>query len=165
MNKKYENNSIGQVNPEVVETETFTDDGVLHTYPSFSEIVSNPKYNFHLLCSEQEKFFLSVINSKWEFVVRGVHRMCSEMYGLGFYESYCFQQTDDPYDYDTSVNIKGTGLVYDSSGKTYEVDYDTFLKLTLVLYLGLMGIPLSDEQYESYIKFRNSSSTVYRILD
>ena len=165
MNKKNKNNSIGQVSPELVETETVTDDGVLQTYPSFSEIVSNPKYNFHLLCSEQEKMMMNVINSKWEFVVRGVHKMCNEMYGLGFYESYCFQPTGDPYDFDTSVNIEGTGLVYDSRGKTYEVDYDTFLKLTLVLYLGLMGIPLSDEQNESYVKFRNSSETVYRILD
>ena len=153
------------VNTEVVETQTVVDDGVLQTYPSFSEIVSNPKYNFHLLISQQEKFFMSVIPSKWEFVVRGVHRMCEEMYGLGFYESYCFQPTSDPYDYDSSVNIEGVGYVYDSRGNTHKVDYNTFLKLTLVMYLSFMGIPLTDEQYESYLKFRNSSDTVYRILD
>ena len=155
----------GGESPEIPETETINDDGVLQTYPSFSEIVSNPKYKFHLLCSEQEKFLLNVIESKWEFVVRGVHRMCNEMYGLGFYDSYCFQPTKDTYNYDKSINIEGTGYVYDSRGDTHEVDYKTFLKLTLVMYLSFMGIPLTDEQYESYIKFIDSSVTVYRILD
>jgi hypothetical protein len=34
-----------------------------------------------------------------------------------------------------------------------------------VMYLSFMGIPLTDEQYESYLKFRDSSSTIWKILD
>jgi len=164
MNNNTQTPSVGS-NTEVFENVSFVDDGVLSTYPSFSEIVSNPKYKFHLLTSERDRIFMDFIPSKWELVVRMVHRICEEMYGLGFYESYMYQPTEDPFDYDKCINIEGTGLVYDSRGDTHEVDYPTFLKLTLVMYMSFLSIPLTDEQYESYMKFRNSSDTVYRILD
>ena len=151
-----------RLNPKVKKVKT---DGVLENYPSFSEIVNNPKYKYHILCSERDRFFLNVITSKWEFVVRGVDRMCREMYELPFYESYLFQPTKDPYNFDRNENIDGVGYVYDSRGDTHEVDYETFLKLTLVLYFGLLGLEQTDEQYQSYHNFKDSSDVVNRILD
>ncbi len=150
---------------KVKESKVKGNDGVLQTYPSFNEIISNPKYNFHLVCPPFEHTIGKMSTSKWDFVVRMVNKMCREMYEIPFYKSFWFEPTDDPFDFDKSINIEGEGFVYDSRGDTHKVDYDTFLKLTLVMYLSFMGISLTDEQYESYLKFRDSSSTIWKILD
>lgn len=151
---------------KTTKTETLIDDGVLKTYPSFTEIVTNPKYKFNLISSSFNQMVSSVFTSKWEIVVRSVNMMCIQMYELPFYESYSFLPSDDDnYDYDQSINIIGTGKVYDSRGEIYEVDYLTFLQLTLVMYMSFLGIPLTEEQFESYINFKSSSLMVYRILD
>lgn len=139
--------------------------GVFETYPTFSEIVSDPKYKYHLLVSPFEKSIVENSSDKWIHIVNVVDRMCEEMYGLKFFKSHFFQPTKDPFDFDSLQNIDGVGKVYCSRGDIHEVDYKTFIELTLVMYMSFLGIPLTDEQFNSYLDFKGSSTKVWTILD
>lgn len=145
--------------------EVNNNDGILQNYPSFDEILTNQNYKFQMICSPSQYDILKTEKSKWEIVVKIVNYMCMKMYEIPFYESYSFKPTEEFYDYNKCINIGGDGFVYDSQGKIHTVDYETFLKLTLVMYLSFMKIKLTDEQRESYFKFKASSYIVGKVLD
>jgi hypothetical protein len=140
-------------------------DGILQNYPSFNEILTNENYKLHMLFPPSQYDKLNEETNKWELVAKIVDKMCTNLYGLPFFKSYNFKPKGDSYDYDKCVNIEGVGLMYDSQGIIHPVDYETFLKLTLVMYLGLMSIKLTDEQHKSYIEFKNSNYIARKVLD
>jgi hypothetical protein len=145
--------------------EVNNNDGILQNYPSLNEILTNENYKLHMLLSPSQYDKLKEETNKWELVAKIVDKMCENLYGLPFFKSYNFKPKGDYYDYDKCINIEGFGLMYDSKGRIHRVDYETFLKLTLVMYLGLMSIKLTDEQHKSYIEFKISNNIARKVLD
>jgi hypothetical protein len=145
--------------------EVNNNDGVLHNYPSFYEVLTNENYKFHMLFSAPQYEKLKEETNKWELVANTVNYMCEELYDMPFFKSYIFKSEGDYFDYDKCINIVGVGLMYDSQGIIHPVDYETFLKLILVMYLSLMRIKLTDEQNKSYIEFKNSNYIARKVLD
>jgi hypothetical protein len=145
--------------------EVNNNDGVLNNYPSFYEILTNENYKFHMFFSAPQYDILKAKINKWEVVANTVNYMCEELYGIPFFKSYSFKPEGDYFDYDKCINIEGVGLMYDSQGIIHQVDYETFFKLTLVMYLSLMSIKLTDKQHKSYIEFKNSNYIARKVLD
>jgi hypothetical protein len=146
-------------------SKTLKSDDLLNTYPSFNEIINNPKYGFHLVINQQKKTKLCSTYQDWEVLAKVVNIMCNNLYDLGMYKSYSFTYIDKSDESDSILNREGYGYVYDAHENIHKVDFKTFIKLTLVMYLSFMGIKLTDEQYDSYISFRSSSYSIRRILD
>ena len=139
---------------------------VLNTYPTFSEIVKNPKYKMNKIVPPVVYIAMrSEDKNHSQYVADVVNHMCNKMFNLPFFKTRWFQPTQDGYCFDTNKFIGGYAEVYDSRERIHKVDYETFLKLTLVMYMSFLGIELTKEQYESYLDFKCSSFEVMSILD
>ena len=131
---------------------------VIDTYPTMEELCNHEK--------TQTLFSIPThkIDNKVGIISGLVHKMCNEMYGLGFYKSTFFTPSDDPYDFNTGKNIIGDGIIYDSQKRTHKVNYKEFIALSKVMFCSFLGIELNDEQYESYLDFK-CDERIYKILD
>lgn len=127
---------------------------VIAVFPSFNEIMNEPKYHIGTMLQPFEHFAWR--NSlQWEGVARAVNSMFLEMYERPFYEDFMFDE-------DTGV---GSASVYPAHGDAMEVNFDEFRALTKVCIVMNVRLELTQKQQKAYYNFKCSDAKIYKILD
>ena len=142
--RKNENQNVNGVNKK---------DEFFEKYPSFDEIFTNKDYKLNKILCDSDIDILKTRTNKWEIIANLVDYMCKTAFNMPFYKYYDFKPNSHNFNYEECINIDGVGIMYDLEGNLYKVDYEEFLKLTLVMYLKLMNIKQTLAQYAEYLDF------------
>jgi len=124
-------------------------------FPSCNELMNDEQYKMGNIIHPMTLFAFK--NSlQWEGVTQAVGNMLTQMFELG-YVSY--------YDFD-NVTGKGSAGVYDAQGRVHTIEgLDKFKALTKIMYMSVLGMPLTDEQRNAMYEFKCSDSKLIQIMD
>jgi hypothetical protein len=136
-------------------------------FPSFKEIVNDPKYGISIFENMpwatreilHAKIFVEEIDSQEtreiiyaEAIATLVNFMVDQITGKEFYTHYDMNGED------------GECEVLDSEGKSYTLNPKEFFAILKIFWFSYMGIPFSNEQREAYYDFK-SDPKIFKIMD
>lgn len=126
---------------------------VLKSFPTPKEIMTNSHYKASKVMPPIYIAGWANAPNGWEAIAMTVNDMCNRVQGREF--SIYF-----------NPHLKhGFAKCYDFSGREYNVTFEEFQALNIIMYCSWLKIPFTDEMYKSYINFKSSDIKIHCILD
>jgi len=126
---------------------------VLESFPTPNQILTDSKYKAMKVMPPIYIAGWANADNAWEAIAMTVNNMCNQVQGRPFSK------------YISPHRKGGYAKCYDYSGREYDVTFDEFQALNLIMYCSWLSIPFTDKMYKSYIDFKSSNEKIYFILD
>jgi hypothetical protein len=126
---------------------------VLKSFPTPNQILTNEDYKASKVMHLLRIIGFRDCSNSWEAIAMTVNDMCNQIQERPFSTYY-------------APHKKG-GFVkcYDFMNKEYQVTFEEFQALNLIMYCSWLRIPFTDDMYKAYIDFKSSDEKIYWILD